>query len=143
MMLTKLVTLLIVAESFHSKLTNDKKIYKNLKKTLRLTKESCGEVCNQSLTGEPGHYFDKIRKNINCSGLFENSNFFDTKFEYPPQRIPKWLITDFNYNGKVQIFNSYRDDTTNQEKNLTLNWSKEIIGLIEESFLDKKLRGRY
>ena len=141
MILTKIVILILLAKSFSSKLTN-KEIYKNLRKLLKLTKESCGEVCNQTLTSEAGQYFDEIKKDINCSSIFEDFNVLNAKFEYPPQRIPKWLLNDFNYDGKVQVINSYRDDATNQEKNLTHIWSKDVIQLIEKSFLNNKLEGK-
>ena len=41
------------------KLTN-KQIYENLKKSLKFIKESCGEICDQTITGKPGKYFDHI-----------------------------------------------------------------------------------
>ena len=41
------------------KLTN-KQIYENLKKSLKFIKESCGEICDQTITGKPGKYFNYI-----------------------------------------------------------------------------------
>ena len=54
-----------------NKLTN-KEIYTNLKKSLESIKKSCGDICDQTIKGEPGPYFDHIKKSVNCEALFSN-----------------------------------------------------------------------
>ena len=46
-------------KSSDEKLTN-KQNFKKLKKSLKFIKETCGEICDQSLTGKPGEYFEHI-----------------------------------------------------------------------------------
>ena len=54
------------AVSIHGKEMPNSVVYENLKKTIASVKKSCGEICDQSIKGEPGKYFDSIKKNINC-----------------------------------------------------------------------------
>ena len=88
-------------------------IYENLKITLKSIKESCGDVCNQRINGQPDNeFFDFVEKEINCMALFTNPDIdASSEFEYPPSEIPKWLMADYNYGGNVPISYYYRDDT--------------------------------
>ena len=75
---------------------SSKEAYTDLKKSIASVKESCGEVCDQTITGKPGKYFEKITKNIQCPALFSMDAIdLPSKFESPPMKIPKWLRDDF------------------------------------------------
>ena len=66
-----------------------KEKYSNLKRTISSIKKSCGQVCDQSITGKPGKFFDEIRKDVNCQALFNNSDFDKlSEFETPLMKIP-------------------------------------------------------
>jgi predicted metal-dependent hydrolase len=41
-------------------------IEENLKKALKSIKKSCGQICDQTLPGTPGKYFDYIEKKVDC-----------------------------------------------------------------------------
>ena len=98
----------VMALDHKSKLSN-KEIYENLKTSLKSIKESCGEICDQSITGKPNVYFQEIKKNVDCLALFKNSDIDNvSQFESPPMRIPKWLVPEYNYGGRVPITNFYR-----------------------------------
>ena len=59
-------------------------------------KKSCGEVCDQRITGKPGKYFDQITKDIQCHALFSEVGIdLPSRFETPPMKIPKWLRNDY------------------------------------------------
>ena len=125
------------------KLTN-KEIYENLKKSLKAIKESCGEICDQTITGKPGEYFDHIKKNVDCQAIFSDSDVDRvSEFEFPPHRIPKWLLPEYNYGGKVQVSNYYRDDTkVDERKNVVTNrWTQKVIDWIEETYHNNTLKG--
>ena len=122
-------------------------IYENLKITLKSVKESCGDVCNQRSDGQPfNQYFDLVEKEINCMALFTNPDIdASSEFEFPPTEIPKWLLADYNYGGKVQVFYDYRDDTKRAKiKNgqiKHLQWTKNFTGLLQHEIQTKKLKG--
>ena len=121
--------------------------YENLKKTLKSINESCGDVCNQRINGQPDNqYFDFIEKEINCMALFTNPNIDAcSEFEYPPSQIPKWLMADYNYGGNVPISYYYRDDTIRTKiKNgqiKHLQWTKNFTDLLEYEIQMKKFKG--
>ena len=68
-----------------------KTVYENLKKTVASVKKSCGEICDTTISGKPGKYFDEIHKIVDCDALFSNPDIDDpSQFHDPPSRIPKW-----------------------------------------------------
>ena len=121
--------------------------FEKLKRTLKSIKESCGDVCNHRIDGQPDNeYFDFVEKEINCMALFTNPDIdASSEFEFPPTEIPKWLLADYNYGGKVQVFYDYRDDTKRAKiKNgqiKHLQWTKNFTGLLEQEIQTKKLKG--
>ena len=74
------------------------------------------------------------KKKVNCEPLFNNPNIDNpSKFEEPPQRIPKWLIPEYNYGGKVPISHQYRDDTKGAEKKGDVYWPTEKLEKMEKA----------
>lgn len=101
--------LLILVFSDAQKMSN-KEAYEALKKTVASVKKSCGEVCDTSIAGKQGKYYDEITKNVDCPALFSNSDLDEpSKFVEPPVRIPKWLLNDYNYNEQIEIVYWYKD----------------------------------
>ena len=141
--------------NFHQNITKFKGVsikttanrYENLKRTLKSINESCGDTCNQRINGEPDNqFFDFVEKEINCMALFTNPDIdASSEFEYPPSEIPKWLLADYNYGGKVPISYYYRDDTKRTKiKNgqiKHLQWTKNFTDLIENEIQMKKFKG--
>ena len=121
--------------------------YENLKRTLKSIKESCGDVCNHRIDGQPDNeYFDFVEKEINCMALFTNPDIdASSEFEFPPAEIPKWLLADYNYGGYVPISYYYRDDTERTKiKNgqiKHLQWTKNFTDLLEYEIQMKKFKG--
>ena len=73
------------------KLSN-KEIYENLKKRIKSVKESCGQVCDTTIQGEPGKYYQALKKEVNCEALFTNPDLdAEGEFQFPPKKIPKYL----------------------------------------------------
>jgi len=71
---------------------SSKEIYKNLKNKIQSVKESCGQVCDTTIHGEQGKYFEVLKKDINCEALFTNPDIdAEAEFEFPPKKIPKYL----------------------------------------------------
>ena len=122
-----------------SKLSN-KEAYAELKKTIASVRKSCGEVCDQTITGKPGKYFDEITKNIDCPGLFSDVGMdLPTQFESAPSRIPKWLRDDFGYHGKVELLQDYRDTSKGQHH---WHFTKEVIEKIQNELDNNTFIGK-
>jgi hypothetical protein len=117
-----------------------KQIYANLKTTISSVRKSCGQVCDQSVQGIPGKYYDFIEKKVDCKELFSNPDIDDpSQFPDPPGRIPKWLSPEYNYGGRVPIKNNYMDDSKGETH--ALIWSKELFELLENQRTRKYLKG--
>ena len=124
-----------------NKLTN-KEIYANLKKSLESIKNSCGEICDQTIKGKPGAFFDHIKKNVDCEALFRNPDIdISSDFPHPPQRIPKWLMPDYAYGGRVEVAKNYIDET--HSTNLLQNWPKEPLTKMREMIKNDTFSGPY
>lgn len=120
---------------------SSKEIYANLKESLASVRKSCGQLCDASVTGSPGKYFDQLTKAVDCKALFENENVDNaSQFSAPPMRIPKWLYSDYNYDGRVEIEYFYRDDSKGSTH--YTNWTKEMTELIQKQIDDGTLVGK-
>jgi hypothetical protein len=118
-----------------------KQIYANLKTTISSVKKSCGQVCDQSVPGIPGKYYDFIEKKVDCKSIFSNPDIDDpAQFLDPPTRIPKWLAPEYTYGGRVDIANFYRDDAQGQSH--YTNWTLELDEYILEMYRKKQLTGK-
>ena len=125
-----------------NKLTN-KEIYANLKRSLKSIKKSCGDICDQTVNGEPGPYFDHIKKNVNCEALFRNPEIdILSDFQHPPKRIPKWLLPYYTYEGRVEVKQYYRDESEYNAK-MKLFWPKDKLTEIGEMIKNDTYKGPY
>ncbi len=115
-------------ESDKPKLSS-KEIYANLKKTIASVRESCGQVCDTSVTGKPDKYYEYIEKEVNCEALFSNPDIdVPSQFTDAPRRPPKWLAPEYTYGGRVPIVHWYLDDT----KGIShyTNWSMDMVSYL-------------
>ena len=89
-----------------------KKKHANLKENLAKIRASCGEVCDLSITGPKGKYYDVLTKEVDCRALFENELIdAPSEFNSPPANIPKYLLSEFSYGGRVRLEKDWRDDS--------------------------------
>lgn len=109
--------------------------YAKLKKTMEIVKGFCGQVCDTTLKGQPGKYFDELKKDINCPVLFKTAELdYNSDFKEPPMRIPKWLLNEFTYQGRVEVdYREYFDDTSGaiDRYNFSKAFYKEISDNID------------
>ena len=145
---------IIIFVKSNGNLTNKEK-YKNLKKYLSSIKESCGNVCDQSLVCDGNTKCSApIEKTIDCTTLFKNSDIdSSSEFDYPPHKIPKWMVPEYDYGGRVPIFYHYRDDSRKDDdsksKNIKLledrfgniHWGANLIKWIETQIRSKTFEG--
>ena len=125
-----------------NELTN-KEIYANLKKSLESIKKSCGDICDQTIKGQPGPFFDHIKKSVNCEALFSNPEIdILSDFPHPPKRIPKWLLSDYNYGGRVEVTRNYLDET-GYNSDMTSFWPKDMLTKMGEMIKNDTFKGPY
>ena len=135
------INLSIASSSEKSSKLSNKEAYAELKKTITSVRKSCGEVCDQTITGKPGKYFDEITKNIDCPGLFSEVGMdLPSQFESAPARIPKWLRDDFGYHGKVELLEDYRDNSKGQDH---WHFTKEVIEQIQNELDNNTFIGKW
>ena len=120
-----------------------KTVYENLKKTVASVRKSCGEICDQSITGKPGKYFDEIQKKVDCDALFSNPDIDDpSQFHDPPKRIPKWLVEEYSYTGRVPVDYQYYFDDSKGEHHYS-HWNQTILDFITNQFDTDTFKGPY
>ena len=113
-----------------------------LKETLAGIKWSCGELCDTSMVGKPGEFFDFIEKQIDCDALFGNDDIDKPgTFLSPPSKIPKYLLPQFTYDGRVKLIYEYFDD--NEGKTHYLHWHKNMLDSHIRMFEEHRLHGPY
>ena len=108
--------------------------YQNLKRNVISLKQQCGDLCEMKnftvvkrISSE--NFYDHIEKNINCEGIWNDTMFEElAKFEYPPQRLPKYLQPFFTYDGLVDIEANYYDNYYETTANHTGNAWGNISG---------------
>ena len=128
---------------FANQLTN-KERYENLKISVAAIKEDCGELCDltSNKNVKPGEIFDELKKSVNCEALFRNSNIDGpSQFKEPPKRIPKWLVPEYNYGGRVPIGLNYYSENLALEPNIYMHWRNEDLELMEKKILDGTYAG--
>ncbi|KAJ1466289.1 hypothetical protein T484DRAFT_1756760 [Baffinella frigidus] len=86
----------------------------------------CGEICNHSMTGTPSHFFQHIRKNVNCAALWENCTIVsETRGINDSLDMPADLEKFYSYDGKVQISNVQMfNESTIEETEMVWTWEK-------------------
>ena len=107
---------------------DNKQVYQNLRSKVASIKESCGQICDQTIKGTSGKYLEFIKKNVDCQAIFNNPDIdIVSEFKDPPKKIPKWLVPDFTYGGKISISSHYRDDSIrNDDDNInSIYWTTE------------------
>jgi len=67
-------------------------------------RQGCEELCNFGAQGVPGKYFNEVRKQVDCEGLFSNTlNDAPAKMWPPPRDIPTSMFDDFTLNGTATV----------------------------------------
>jgi len=138
-----LVNILVICGEENVKVMSNKEAYDDLKRRLSSIKKSCGEVCDQTIEGKPGKYFDEITKDIDCPALFSNPDMdIPSQFKDPPIKIPKWLLDDYSYHGKVEINNGeyYYDNTVSKNHH---NFTKVVIDICNDQMDRDVFEGPY
>merc|ERR1711981_603790 len=58
-------------------------------------------------------------------------------------RIPKWLVPEYDYGGRVLITNFYRDDSKNWNNWKAGVWKQDIINKWESAIRNETFKGPY
>ena len=96
-----LVCLGIVLTCFYNwKQTNKESNIEHYLDNLRL---GCSEICNTNIKGKKSLYYDEIKKDVDCAGLWGNTAIDKPRTFGPAPDIPPEMIKYFSYNGRVKM----------------------------------------
>lgn len=109
--------------------------------------QGCNEVCNTSIAGSPGKYFNEVKKKVDCIGLFGNLQSDAPATTWPPPKvIPDALKNAYVMGGAVtvssdpQMFFQQRYSGRNAR---TPTWTKQEIEEQINLAAKSKLNGTY
>jgi hypothetical protein len=66
----------------------------------------CSDICDTSMTGEPSKYFNFVKKNVDCMGLWANEAIDEGVTDDlwpPPVYPPPEFLEDYQQGGRVKI----------------------------------------
>lgn len=97
----------------------------------------CGEVCDTSISGSPGQWFNKVHKVIDCKALLRNE-YADAQagLVSPLSQIPGDLINDYSLGGESYLLTGYRNEP-DQVMVLTKDSLDEMIANTRKEPLDE------
>lgn len=109
--------------------------------------DGCGQICNTSMTGEKGLFYDQIKKSLDCPALWANSAIDAGRPAGPAPDIPGEIKHLYDYNGKVPIVHNPAYGILNQHylggNASTPTWEKELIEKWAEDCGAGRLDGSY
>ena len=106
--------------------------------------EGCGQTCNTSIKGIKGRFFDQIRKDINCPGLWANAAIDDSREAGPAPLMPESLRVFYSFNGKVEIVNKKLSNLQYLDSHaMSPLWKKEKVVQWTQDCLAGRLPGNY
>ena len=93
--------------------------FRALTKDIEQIRHECGNLCS-------AEYYNENERKPNCKSLFDSSIFDpENNFKFPIQKLPKYLVNYYSYNGHIKVLSNYLDNTSNEKENHTLNaWGK-------------------
>jgi hypothetical protein len=65
--------------------------------------DGCGEICRIDTPGTPSKFFDFIKKEVDCDGLWGNSAIDELRIGAPAVQLPAEMLMDFTYNSQVRV----------------------------------------
>jgi len=82
----------------------DKSDPQYFQKQLEMDKCGCGEVCMTNKVGQPGKYFNFVRKTINCPALFSNLVAFQASpLTVPPVHMPQVMKASYTMENTAPV----------------------------------------
>lgn len=116
----------------------------DLHRHLNQVLDGCGQVCNTSILGKRGLFFDQISKKFDCRSLWTNSAIDKSRPGGPAPSLPETWRQFYSYNGRVRIVNKrlvnqqYLDA---QAKSPV--WQKSQIDVWSKDCAEGHLEGNY
>lgn len=66
--------------------------------------EGCGEICDTTITGTMGKFFNTVHKRVDCMALYANEeNDAAARMWPPPREIPESMKQDYTLNGTLPV----------------------------------------
>lgn len=106
--------------------------------------QGCGEICDTTIMGTPGKFFNTVRKSVDCNALYANEeNDAPGKMWPPPRTIPESMEQDYTHNGTFPVSQRYHGQFYSGGEAREAVWTAKEI---EENIKQAKvglLRGSY
>lgn len=109
--------------------------------------QTCGQLCNSSLKGNPGKYFDTIRVPVDCPAIFR-----ETRIDAPreqrlaPEDLPSEFFSDFTLNGRFPFRRypcSFFDTVYLSKEAAVTEWSEKLVNDWKSQATMETLEGTY
>eukprot|EP00995_Heteronema_vittatum_P010959 NODE_651_length_1242_cov_327.612741_g472_i0.p1 GENE.NODE_651_length_1242_cov_327.612741_g472_i0~~NODE_651_length_1242_cov_327.612741_g472_i0.p1 ORF type:complete len:336 (-),score=71.67 NODE_651_length_1242_cov_327.612741_g472_i0:164-1171(-) len=95
-------------ETIDNVLLNDLPDEQYYAKLLDHYRGGCGEICNYTMKGRPGKFFDYMEKTFDCRALYGNPFLDRPAVRWPPPRtIPACLYAHYTMGGRIQVRDQY------------------------------------
>lgn len=88
----------------------------------------CGALCDHTVVGEPGPFFNFVSKAVDCHALFNNTDSDAPAVHWPPpEGIPDVMLDDFTMGNKIKI--DYRYDMVRYSGAQAMEnvWTKDFV----------------
>ena len=111
---------------------------------LESIRRDCGMLCDLSIEGVPGPYFDHIKVPVNCRALFQN-DYIDQGhgLRVAPKEIPKHLFNEFTMNRRINNTPWYFNEVYLGTSGKPQIWTKELIENQRKQARQGTLEGTY
>jgi len=114
---------------------------------LKQIQKDCGELCNTTITGPAGKYFQTLTKAVDCKSLWTSSvlDAGQRLSPEPPREIPTELREHYTYGGRVAVKEWYFNERSHfdQMEEKTSVWTKQDVDDQVNQARLGKLKGGY
>lgn len=108
----------------------------NLRQIIALIKSDCGQVCDTTIEGTPGKYYEEIKKDFECDDLLTNPILEwsepDLKEPRRLEDLPAEVVNEYTYQGRVETMSVYINDARGGETEV--EWPEEYVDSLVKHF---------
>jgi FkbM family methyltransferase len=120
---------------------NDKSFYAEVRRKVLV---GCGALCDDTIIGAPGPFFNFVQKPVDCRALFSNTDNDAPSPRWPPPKgMPAVMKDDFTMHGQAEIMYQYEQNKYAGGQAAENVWTKEDIDRQVASAKAGTLEGTY
>ena len=105
------------------KLQDDESFYAEVRRKVLV---GCGALCDDTIIGAPGPFFNFVQKPVDCRALFSNTDNDAPSPRWPPPKgMPAVMKDDFTMHGQAEIMYQYEQNKYAGGQAAENVWTKE------------------